>query len=65
MPPEYVPAEMQEVQLTGGAFLGKTDAFQLFVHVWPEATTWKTCRDDIARYFNVKMPNKPSDATSQ
>lgn len=58
MPPEYVPGEMQDVQLTGAAFLGKTDDFQLFVHVWPDTPTWKTCRGAISKYFGVKTPNR-------
>ena len=65
MPPEYVPGKMQDVQLTGSAFLGKADKFQLFIHVWPGTPTWTTCREDISKYFGVMMPNKVSEATSE
>ena len=63
MPLEYVPGKMQEVQLTGSVFLGKTDEFQLFIHVWPEAPTWTTCRADISKYFGVKAPDQGSQPT--
>lgn len=58
MPLDYVPGKMQDVQLAESVFLGKTDEFQLFIHIWPEAPTWTTCRTDISEFFGVKMPSQ-------